>query len=212
MTREEALDKLRELHDFIKEHHYWNIFDHAMFRNEIKPSFMKMMDIVSYIRYKIKGADTDTPFFALHESLFHNFNAVLGRLAYDPKVEESNEFKHYYLVMLQSYLQLVHFFIEGINDADVLVMYMTDSVYAPHELHKLVPYYHEDWTDNEGYKYYSRNKWHVVLEIKEDEVEELIKKYENREKVTNSDAMRLVYRHYIKDLKERTNFIFKICS
>lgn len=212
MTKDEALNKLRELHNSVKEHPYWNIFDHAMFRNEIKPSFWKMMDTVSYIRYKIEGANTDTPFFALHERLFHDFNAVLGRLAYDSKIEESNDFKRYYLVMLQSYLQLVHFFIEGIDDANVLVMYMVDSVYAPHELQKLVPYYHENWVDNEGYKYYSSNKWHVVLEVKEDEAEELIKRYENWEKTTNSDTMRYIYRHHIKDLKERTNFVFKVCS
>ena len=208
MTKEEVKNKMRELHDNLKEHPYWRVFDHAMFRNEIEPMFREIMELVSYIKYNLKE---DSPFHALHKMLWHDFSAMLSRIKYNKDIEKSDTFQKFYLPVLQNYLQIVHLYIDGIDDDDVLIMYMCDDVSDPKMLEKFVPYYHEKWITDDDYEFYFGNdKCHAVREIKEADVEKIINRFQEKIKITKIESLKEAYKQRIKDIKERTNFIYKV--
>ena len=161
MTILEALENFRTLHDEIKNHPYWMTFDYSVFKKEIYPKYREFLELYSYLRFNDEYEDRDSPFFAIVNTIYHDFSAMLGQLVYSSKrngidLRDTDDFKQFYVPVLQNFLQLVHFFIEGKNSEDTMIMYMPKDVYSPKKpMVKFVPVYHESWTMDDGY-----NSWY----------------------------------------------------
>ena len=108
MTIEIALHNLKELHDKIKEHPYWISFNHDMLKQDVIPMYHEVMELYSYLRFNKEYKDSDSPWFAMMSTIYHDFSAMLGSLHYK-ETHESDTFKQYYLPTLQNFLQILHF-------------------------------------------------------------------------------------------------------
>lgn len=214
MNKDEVLQKIRELHDDIKEHPYWRIFDHGMFRNEVRNLYNDLMDSISDLFYKTDYPET--PFFCCWKTVFHDFRAMLSVIAYKP-CEDTDNFKLYYLPVLQAYLQMAHILINGMDDdAEQISFYLTDNNSNPKYLINYIPEYKESWVDANGYTIHKENGWHSVSKIKENVVELYIS---NLDKVINAykkrnDKRAQMYIDWYeackRDLKNRTGFAYKV--
>lgn len=212
MTKEEILAEIKQLHDDLKIHPYWMNFEHSLYKKEVYPMLNKIMELISKLKYNVTDFNSDTPFFALYNMLVHDFNTMKSLMYWTDNVEQTDNFKNYYIVVLQNFIQLIHYFIEGIEDENILVMYMPNNVYNPKALIKHIPMYHEEWKNDEGYVFYSpsRGKWHSVTEIKEKDKDKLINSLTNIIERTKRDSLNEFYKHSLKDVNDNTNFIYKI--
>ena len=212
MKKDEILIELKQLHDDLKVHPYWLNFDHTLYKKEIYPMLNKIMELLSHLKYKQKDFNSDTPFFALYEMFTHDFNAIKSSMYNTENIEQNDVFKNFYIIVLQNFIQLIHYFIESIEDENILVMYMPNNVYNPKTLIKHMPIYHEEWKNDEGYVFYSpyRGKWHSVTEIKEKDKDKLVNSLTNIIKRTKIHSLKEFYKHSLKDVNDNTNFIYKI--
>lgn len=210
MTIETALHNLKELHDNIKEHSYWISFNYDMFKKDIIPMYREVMKLYSYLRHNKEYKDSDSPWFAMMSTIYHDFSAMLGRLHYK-EVTKSDEFKQYYLPTLQSFLQILHFFTEGMNTEEHIVMYMPENIYNPKFFTKYTCVYHDNWEDSTGYKFWCGDyKWRAIITIKETTVSMYISYFEKKLKETKRSRMQEFYKHELMDIKNRTSLSFKI--
>lgn len=213
--KDEVLQKIRELHDAIKEHPYWRIFDHGMFRNEVRGLFYDLMDAISDLFYKTEYLET--PFFCCWQKVYHNFRAMLSVVAYEP-CEETDDFKLFYLPVLQTYLQMAHLLINGMDDdASLISFYLPDNNSKPRCLMNYVPEFKESWIDSVGYVIYKDSGWKSVVKIKEDEADEYIRKLDKaietyKEKRSDKYAQTLIdwFDASKRDITNRTGFIYKV--
>jgi len=220
MTILDALDKLKVLHDEIKEHPYWMTFDYGMFKKEICPKYIEILSLYSYLRHNKDYEGRDTPFFALISTIYHDFSTMLRVLTYSSKrngieMKDTDDFKLFYLPVLQNFLQLVHFFINGMNNEETMIMYMPKNVYEPKQpMVKYVAVYHESWTMNDGYKpWFGEFKWIAICEVKRERKQKLIEKFQkiaDEYKKKNKQTLAECYEHHVKDLEAETNLIFKL--
>lgn len=210
MTIETALYNLKELHDNIKEHPYWISFNHDMLKQDVIPMYREVMELYSYLRFNKEYKDSDSPWFAMMSTIYHDFSAMLGSLHYN-EVHESDTFKQYYLPTLQNFLQILHFFIEGMNTEEHIVMYMPNNIYNPKFFTKYTCVCHDNWKDSTGYEFwFSGYKWRAIITIKETQVSMYTSYLEEKLKETNRPRMRECYEHELMDIKNRTSLVFKI--
>lgn len=218
MTIDLALNRLKELHDTIKEHPYWMTFKFHMFKQEIYPMYREVFELYSYLRYNKEYKDSDSPWFATMANIYHNFHSMLGSLIYNPRIfetpiEDTDLFKQYYLPMLQNFLQILHFFIEGMNIPENMVMYMPDKVHNPKTMHKYMPVYHENWKDESGYKFWWDRggfKWRTIRCVKKDNVSKTIENFKKLINQTKIASLKEFYEHAIMDLENNTSLCIKI--
>lgn len=217
----EALEKFKAVHDEIKNHPYWKTYDYSVFKKEIYPKYRELLELYSCLRYNDEYEDRDSPFFAIVNTIYHDFSAMLGILVYSSKhngveMKDTNDFKEFYVPVLQNFLQLVHFFIEGKNSENTMIMYMPKDVYTPQKpMVKFVPVYHESWTMDDGYNawYSGGYKWRAICEVKKERKEKLIEAYRklvDKYRKMGKQSFVECYEHYIKDLEEETNLIIKM--
>lgn len=217
MTIDSALTRLRELHDAIKEHPYWMTFKFHLFKREIYPMYREVFELYSYLRFNKDYEDYDSPWFATMSTIYHDFHAMLGILIYNPRIfetsiEDTDLFKQYYLPMLQNFLQILHFFIEGMNIPENVVMYMPDKVHNPKSMDKYMPVYHENWKDESGYNFWfiGHYKWKALKCVKKDNVSKTIEDFKKLINEIKSASLKEFYEHVIKDLENDTSLVFKI--
>lgn len=217
MTIDLALNKLKELHDTIKEHPYWMTFDWRTFKTEVYPMYREVFELYSYLRFNKEYKDSDSPWFAAMSTIYHDFHAMLGILICNPRIfetpiEDTDLFKQYYLPMLQNFLQILHFFIEGMNIPENMVMYMPDKVHNPKTMHKYMPVYHENWKDESGYKFWwvGGYKWKALKCVKKDNVSKTIEDFKKLINETEKASMKEFYEHAIMDLENDTALCIKI--
>lgn len=211
-----ALQQLRELHDKIKDHPYWTTFKWDMFKQEVCPTYREVMELYSYLRFSKEYKDYDSPWLATMSTIYHDFSAMLGIISYNPRVfetpiEDTDTFKQYYLPMLQNFLQILHFFVEGMNTPENMVMYMPKNVHNPKSMLKYMSVYHDTWEDETGYKFWSGDyKWRAIQCIKKEDVPKFIERY--RQKMDNAlnDSLKECYQHYIMDLEKETQLVKNI--
>lgn len=212
---DEVMQKITNLHDAIKEHPYWRIFDHGMFRNEVCKMFHDLMNAVSDLFYKTDYPET--PLFCVHMGIFHNFSQMLGCIAYE-KCEDTDAFRQFYLPCLQAYLMGIHNLIRGMDDdASLVVFYVPNDNSNPKMLMKYVPEYKDSWTDNEGYVIYKEPGWHSVVSIRESEVDDylgklarIIEKYRKNKKDKYSQTLIEWFEASKRDINNRTGFVYKV--
>lgn len=211
-----ALQQLRELHDNIKDHPYWTTFKWDMFKQEVCPMYREVMELYSYLRFNKEYKDYDSPWFATMSTIYHDFSAMLGIISYNPRVfetpiEDTDRFKQYYLPMLQNFLQILHFFVEGMNIPENMVMYMPDKVHNPKTMLKYMPVYHENWKDESGYKFwYGDYKWKAIHCIKKEKMQNKIDKFKKLIKTTQNKGLKEFYQHAIIDLENNTSLCIKM--
>ena len=216
MTTDSALARLRELHDAIKEHPYWMTFKFHVFKREIYPMYEEVFELYSYLRFNNEYKDSDSPWFATMSTIFHDFHSMLGILIYNPRIfetpiEDTDLFKQYYLPMLQNFLQILHFFIEGMNIPENMVMYMPDKVHNPKTMHKYMPVFHEKWTDETGYRFRMVGyKWHAIKCVKKDDVSKTIEDFKKLINETERASLKEFYQHVIMDLENGTALVNKV--
>lgn len=112
-------NKLKELHDTIKNHPYWISFDKSQVSDLIK--LFSKMDNIIYEDYHNTFKHTygkdwsvklyDEPYYPLFTTLCHDFRASLWRLKSDP----CSELHEKGITYLQMFLQVVHCYIDGID-------------------------------------------------------------------------------------------------
>lgn len=215
LDKNEVLQKIRELHDEIKMHPYWNIFDHGMFRNEVYPTFGDLMkeiaNLYHYTDYPV------TPIICIFKVVYHDFNAMRTRIYDDKDTEQKDEFKMFYLPVMQAYLQLAHMLIEGLDkNPETISMIMPNSVHKPTWFLTYVPVYKDSWINNDGYKFYYDQGWHAVVKIRECDVEKFIKELnmlidiQMKKKNHSTDTLIKHFKACVKDIQERTSFIYKV--
>ena len=210
MTIETALHNLKELHDNIKEHPYWISFNHDILRQDVIPMYREVMELYSYLRFNEDYKDSDSPWFAMMSTIYHDFSAMLGRLYYK-EIHESDTFKQYYLPTLQNFLQILHFFIEDMNTEEHIVMYIPEDIYNPKSFTKYTCVCHDNWKDSTGHEFWFGDyKWRAITTIKETEVSMHISYLEKKLEKTNSSLIREFYEHELMDIKNRTSLVFKI--
>jgi len=202
--------ELKRLHDAIKEHPYWISFHFELLKKDVIPMYREVLGIYSELRHNKEYAKSDSPWFSMMSTIYHDFSAMLRYLGYSSR-EKNEEFAKFYLPTLQNFLQILHCFIEGTDSEDNIIMYMPDNVSHPTKLCKYVPVYHENWIDKTGYKFwYGNYKWVSIRAIKEHEVSKIITDCEERIKTTRINSLKECYKHYIMDLENRTCFLYKI--
>lgn len=113
-------DKLREIHDIIKNHPYWERFDKSFVRDLIK-MFSKMDNIIygdygNTFKYTYDNKHTlvklyDDPYYPLFTTLCHDFRGSLWRLSSDPGSESHTKGITY----LQMFLQIVHCYLDNLD-------------------------------------------------------------------------------------------------
>lgn len=214
---ESAILRLRELHDLIKEHPYWMTFKFHMFKHGIYPMYEEVFELYSYLRFNKEYKDSDSPWFATVSTIYHDFHSMLGILIYNPRifetpVEDTDLFKQYYLPMLQNFLQILHFFVEGMNAPENMVMYMPDKVHNPKTMHKYMPVYHENWKDESGYQFWFDGgyKWKALKCVKKDDVSKTIEDFKKLTHETTSASLKEFYQHAIMDIENGTALVCKI--
>lgn len=217
MTIDLALNRLKELHDAIKEHPYWMSFKFHMFKHDIYPMYREVFELYSFLRFNKEYEDSDSPWFATMANIYHDFHSMLGILIYNPRIfetpiEDTDLFKQYYLPMLQNFLQILHFFIEGMNIPENMVMYMPDKVHNPKTMHKYMPVYHENWKDESGYKFWFDGgyKWKTLKCVKKDNVSKTIEDFKKLIETTRIKGLKEFYEHAIMDLENDTSLCIKI--
>ena len=210
MTIKTALHNLKKLHDKIKEHPYWISFNHDMLKQDVIPMYRKVMELYSYLRFNIEYKDSDSPWFAMMSTIYHDFSAMLANLHYK-ETHESDIFKQYYLPTLQNFLQILHFFVEGMNTKEYIIMYMPENIYHPKLFTKYTCVYHDNWKDSDGYQFWWDDcKWRAIVTIKETAVSMYTSDFEKKLEETNSPTMREFYKHGLMDITNRTSLVFKI--
>lgn len=217
MTIDSALSRLMELHDAIKEHPYWMAFKFHMFKHEIYPMYEEVFELYSYLRFNKEYKDSDSPWFATMSTIYHDFHSMLGILIYNPRIfetaiEDTDLFKLYYLPMLQNFLQILHFFVEGLNIPENMVMYMPDRVHNPQTMHKYMPVFHEKWTDETGYGFWWQGgyKWRALKCVKKDDVTKTIEDFKKLINETERASLKEFYQHAVMDLENGTALVNKI--
>lgn len=113
------IDELKEIHDTIKNHPYWESFDKTFVMDLIK-AFSKMNSII-YGDYSNTFKRTydkdlrielfDNPYYPLFTTLCHDFRSSLWRL----KSEPGSEIHTRGITYLQMFLQVVHCYIDNID-------------------------------------------------------------------------------------------------
>lgn len=212
---QDVLKRIRELHDELKSHPYWNIFDHGMFRNEVYPALGELMKEISNLRYFTDYPDT--PIICIFKDVYHDFNAMRTRIFDMKDAEQKDEFKMFYLPVMQAYIQLAHMLIEGLDkDAENISMIMPNEVYKPRWIVTFVPEYKDKWVNSDGYVIHSKPGWYAVIKIREDDVERYneqlnaVIKIQEKKKGRSSQSLIDYFRACLKDIKDRTNFIYKV--
>lgn len=212
MTIKTALQELRKLHDSIKEHPYWTVFNHGMLKNDLIPMYREIMEIYSYLRHNQEYEYKDSPWLAMMSTIYHDFNAMLGTLNYKD-VQDSEYFKVFYLPTLQNFLQILHFFIEGMNTEENIIMFMPTKIYRPTHFTKYTCVYHDSWKDSTNYQFWFSNdyKWKAITTIKEKDVDKYLSTFKNKINSENtSKGLKECYEHYIMDLENKTSLVYKI--
>lgn len=211
MTIKIALQELRKLHDSIKEHPYWTVFNHEMLKNDLIPMYREIMEIYSYLRYNKEYEYKDSPWLAMMSTIYHDFNAMLGTLKYK-EVQDSEYFKVFYLPTLQNFLQILHFFIEGMNTEENIIMFMPTKIYRPTHFTKYTCVYHDNWKDSTNYQFWFNDyKWQAITTIKKKDVDKYLSTFKNKINSENtSKRMKECYEHNIMDLENKTSLVYKI--
>lgn len=216
MTIDLALNKLKELHDTIKEHPYWMNFEWMSFKTEVYPMYREVFELYSYLRFNKDYEDYDSPWFATMSTIYHDFHAMLGILIYNRRIfetpiEDTDLFKQYYLPMLQNFLQILHFFIEGMNISENMVMCMPDKVHNPKTMKKYMPVYHENWKDELGYNFcWGNYKWKAIPCIKKEKMQNKINEFKKLSETTQVVGLKEFYQHAIMDLENNTSLCIKM--
>ena len=217
-NKEEILNKLKETHDIIKEHPYWKIFDHAMYKNELFSLYRELMNNMSELYHY---TDYDSPVVCIHKTLYHDFSRMICLIRNINDVESSDDFKMFYLPTLQAYLQLIHLVIDkNDNDPECIQMILPNDISHPTRFTTFIPEYKENWTTDDGYiiSYTTKKGYNSVIRIREDEIDKYkneinkaIEKYKNpkiSERLRNT--MFEWFNVCLKDINERTSFVYKI--
>jgi hypothetical protein len=163
-------DKLRQLHDEVKEHPFWKTLSND-FHAECITKLRELLDM--FIGHFNKDSIDKCPQAIITIELLHNIYDCMLKSKLMPKyykmtVMDMNGFGNYVLV-LQTALQLVHYYLDGIFDEDMVVGY------DPHfEFDKEK----EQYVDCVLYRTYGARDngdgtYRLVQIIKKDEVDEL---------------------------------------
>lgn len=209
--------ELNEIHNDLKNSPYWFSFDHSLYISDILPKMRKALLIISDLSYIDNKTRIDAPFFALFHGLYHDFNHLLTYLRYEKNVEKTDNFQNYYIISLQNFIQLVHYFIEGyIDDPENLIMLLPNKAEDPTYICKLQPVYHDKWENENGVFYYGKEKWHAVRVIKKSEINrvikeltDIIKKYRKHGEEPGKKVIK-AFENIIKDIEDKTSFVYKI--
>ena len=167
---EKRLEELRKLHDEVKEHPFWKTMD-IDFHADCVSSLKSLLNM--FIGGFLGDERKSNPHFVLLYPTMHNlFSSILSaQVMYKQmhkNITETPAFGNY-VMCLQTALQIVHCYLDGIFDEEYMVSY------DPH-LH----YNKKDNTYDEcTYKTYTVRKnddgtYRVVRIITKDEVQELI--------------------------------------
>ena len=163
-------DELRKLHDEVKEHPFWKTLSND-FHVECITKLRELLDM--FIGHFNKDSIDKCPQAIITIELLHNIYDCMLKSKLMPKyykmtVMDMNGFGNYVLV-LQTALQLVHYYLDGIFDEDMVVGY------DPHfEFDKEK----EQYVDCVLYRTYGARDngdgtFRLVQIIKKDEVDEL---------------------------------------
>lgn len=210
----ELFIKLNEKLLSLKEHIYWTTFDHKIFKNEVYKLFLEIMHILTGFMHR-KDYDDDNPYICIFRDTYHDFSRTLIRI-YDIKnVEQTEEFRQFFLVMLQDYLKIVQLFIDGETDPTLYklrIPYKENDVYT---FTTYMPMYHEKWVNSDGYTFYSKYKWYIVIYYPEKDKVNLFKMHKANIKALKKNMNKnmrvaglLIDFNYacIKDINEKTCF------
>lgn len=98
------IEKIKELHDLIKENPFWTTFDERYFGG--------LLDLYKKLSWEIYDPESwhkrDDPYYVVLDKVTHDFNAMLSNLRWRLKEDKSIENKGDIICVLQTYLTNVH--------------------------------------------------------------------------------------------------------
>jgi len=202
------LERIRDLHDTIKEHPYWMSFEPS-YKKEVVDLFRELMKECSKFYHT---NNMDTPFVAIHRMLYHDFSHMLSVIRDTKGIENEDRFKFFFLVTLQNYLQVIHLMLEGFDNVETMVFFMCHDLHNPSQMVKHIAVYHDNCVTDEGYTFYSDGKhYHSVMEVKRKDVHKLLKELDSKkEKYKKFKSLHSFYDECIKDIEKETCFVYKI--
>ena len=113
--------KLRTLHDSIKESPYWLSFDERL-------AYDLLGEMHNLGEYCWGIAGNENPYYVMIRCITHDFNAMISNLRWCLKHHEKSENEHSnVIVVLQTFLTLVHGLLDGRRDEDDVVGYTCTS-------------------------------------------------------------------------------------
>lgn len=186
-------NKLRQLHDEVKEHPFWNTLSND-FHVDCITKLRELLD--KFISNFDKDSIEKCPQAVIVLNLLHNIYDCMLKAKIMPKynhmtVMEMNGFGNYILV-LQTALQLVHYYLDDIFDEDMVVGY---------DPHFEFDEKNEKYVDCVFRTYGARDNgdgtYRLVQIIKKDEVDELAE----RNKETAASYAKLV--KYFAELNQK---------
>lgn len=95
---------IREIHDTIKQHPYWNNFD-PIYNNDIYDLFKKMGEMLWEIRYDV--GENKNPYYVVLKRMYHDFNAFL--YWFKCGAIKNNEQITYFQIVLQLFHRMIDF-------------------------------------------------------------------------------------------------------
>ena len=211
----ELFTRLSEKLSLLKEHTYWTTLDHKIFKSEVYKLYLDIMYIGSGFMHR-NDYDDDNPFVCIFRDTYHDFSRTLIRI-YDIKdVEQTEDFKQFFLVMLQDYLKIIQLFIEGKTDPTLYKMRIPyKDGEGTYTFTTYMPMYHEKWVNSDGYTFYSKYKWYAVIYYPAKDKVKLFKDHKAKIKACKKNmnknkrvASLLIDFNYacIKDINEKTCF------
>lgn len=117
-------NKLRVIHDKIKENPYWINFDDRLLLDLVH-DFRELSDNYWNLEKSVYGKD---PYYEVLRVCCHDFNAMLSNIQYWQQDEIWEKEKWKVVLVLQTYLSNIHRMIDEINPCDTVVTGYTVSM------------------------------------------------------------------------------------
>lgn len=100
----DRIEKIKELHDIIKENPFWTSFDERYFGG--------LLDLYKKLSWEIYDRESEClrtdPYYVMLSAVTHDFNAMISKLRWKLKDNEPIENKGDIICVLQTYLANVH--------------------------------------------------------------------------------------------------------
>lgn len=180
---EQKMNKLKELHDRVKEHPYWLNFDSGLFR-DVNQMYEEMIKILSETSPAVFSHDGmiyyANQYGAVGLSLVHDLR---NRMCYGSKYEKGSEKFGKMIWVMQTFLMIIHQYIDGEGEPQ----YKT----IPNDIAKYSGTIKAECRGAKG--------WIKVCEVKEEDRQKVVELYEYLR--NKSPYNKEWYDKYIEDLK-----------